>query len=125
MLAAILWSLAFAAAATTSTVLLGSRALTAGTIDLRRFIQIIFDWHFIIGAFFGLGARFLFILTNNAFLKIPHLAESATTITALINSAAIVFILIANYFILGERINTMQGVGVYLVLMGLFLISAR
>src|SRR3990167_1976436 len=116
------WSVLFSAASVASIVLLGSRDLISGTLTIDRIVRLLFDWRFVVGAGLGFAGRMFFIMTNNALLKIPALAPSSTTITALINSAAIVFVIVANYFFLHEKLNTLQGIGAFLILLGLFLV---
>ncbi|MFO0703056.1 MAG: hypothetical protein U0514_04365 [Candidatus Andersenbacteria bacterium] len=121
----ILWAVLFSAASVVSILLLGSRDFVNGTIDLPKIVRILFDWRFILGAGIAFVARMLFILTNNALTKIPHLADSSTTITTLINSAAIILVVVANHYVFSERLNAQQGVGAFLVLAGIFLLTVR
>ncbi|PIV85959.1 MAG: hypothetical protein COW50_04145 [Candidatus Moranbacteria bacterium CG17_big_fil_post_rev_8_21_14_2_50_41_107] len=56
-------------------------------------------------------------------MKIPELAQSSTTITMFITSIAMVFVIIANYYFLGERISLTQGIGAFVILFGIFIIT--
>jgi len=123
MLAVIFWTILFSLATVISITLTGSRALISGDFTLLRTIKMILDWHFIVGASFAFLARLFFILVNNSLLKIPHLAQSSTSITMFITSIALVFVLIANYYFLGERINLTQGIGAFVILFGIFIIT--
>ena len=87
-----------------------------------KVIKLLLDWHFILGAGFAFLARLSFILINNSLLKMPNLAGSSTTITAFITSIAMIFVIAANYLFLGERISVSQGVGAFLILVGIFII---
>lgn len=123
MLAVIFWTILFSIATVISITLTGSRALISGDFTFPRIITMIFDWHFIVGASFAFLARLFFIFVNNSLLKIPHLAQNSTSITMFITSIAIVFVLIANYYFLGERINLTQGIGAFIILFGIFIIT--
>ena len=123
MPAVIFWTILFSIATVISITLTGSRSLISGDLTLPKIIGMIFDWRFILGAGFAFMARLFFILVNNALLKIPHLAQSSTSITMFITSIAIVFVLIANYYFLGERLNVTQGIGAFIILFGIFIIT--
>jgi len=123
MLAVIFWTILFSLATVISITLTGSRALISGDFTLLRTIKMILDWHFIVGAGFAFLSRLFFIFINNALLKIPELAQSSTTITMFITSIAMVFVIIANYYFLGERINLTQGIGAFVILFGIFIIT--
>lgn len=120
----ILYTILFSLVTVISILLTGSRSfISGGDLTALKIIKMIFDWHFILGAGFAFLARLLFIMTNNALLKIPHLAGSSTTITMFITSLAMVFVIIANYYFLGERINITQGIGAFIILVGIFVIT--
>ncbi|HCJ45633.1 MAG TPA: hypothetical protein DHV33_01820 [Candidatus Moranbacteria bacterium] len=123
MLAVIFWTILFSLATVISITLTGSRALISGDFTLLRTIKMILDWHFIVGAGFAFLSRLFFIFINNALLKIPELAQSSTTITMFITSIAMVFVIIANYYFLGERISLTQGIGAFVILFGIFIIT--
>lgn len=117
------WAILFSVITAASITFLGSRDLISGHIDISRIIKIILDWRFILGATLAFGSRLLFIMTNNAIHKIPSLSESSTTITTLINSMAIILVIIANYYFLHEKISATQGIGAFMIIAGIFLIS--
>jgi drug/metabolite transporter (DMT)-like permease len=106
-----------------SILLLGSRAIIGSDMTVIRVIQILFSWQFILGAIFAFGSRLLFMLINSALYKMPSLSASSTTITTLITTSSLIFVMIANYFFLDERINLVQGVGALVIIAGIFLIT--
>jgi drug/metabolite transporter (DMT)-like permease len=61
------------------------------------------------------------MLINGKLLKIPSLSRNSTTITAFITSVAAIFMLIANYYFLGERISYQQLGGAILIIGGIWL----
>lgn len=120
----ILYTILFSAVTVISILLTGSRSFLTGTeLTPLKIIRMLLDWHFILGAGFAFMARLFFIMVNNSLLKIPHLAISSTTITTLITSVALVFVIIANHYFLGERINITQGIGAFIILVGIFVIT--
>ena len=123
MLNVILWSILFSIVTAASIVLLGSRDFVEGQMTFMRLAKILIDWKFIFGALLAFGARLLFVMTNNAIYKIPELAPSSTTITTLINSAAIILVIIANHYFLGEKLNTTQIFGAVLIFTGIFFVT--
>lgn len=124
MLSVIIYTILFSIATVISILLTGSRAfITGDALTPLKIFRMLIDWHFILGAGFAFIARLLFIMINNSLLKIPHLAGSSTTITMFITSASMIFVILANYFFLGERINLMQGVGAFVIIMGIFMIT--
>ena len=124
MLYVILYTILFSLVTVVSILLTGSRSfISGGELTLLKIVKMLFDWHFILGAIFAFMARLFFILINNQLLKIPELAGSSTTITAFITSIAMVFVVIANYYFLGEKISLTQGVGAFVILFGIFLIT--
>lgn len=124
MLQVAIYTLLFSLVTVVSILLTGSRSFISGSeMTPMSVAKMIFDWHFILGAGFAFAARLFFIMVNNSLLKIPELANSSTTITTFITSIAMVFVIIANYYFLGERINLTQGVGAFIILLGIFLIT--
>jgi drug/metabolite transporter (DMT)-like permease len=102
---------------------LGSRAIIGGDMTFMRIFQILFSWQFILGAIFAFGSRLVFMLINSALYKIPHLSASSTTITTLITTVSLIFVIIANYFFLHEKINPTQMMGALVIILGIFLIT--
>lgn len=122
MLNIALLTLLFSVTTVASITIIGSRDLIGGEIGLARLIRIIFDWRFIVGAAFAFASRIIFLLINSALYKMPHLSGASTTLTVFITSIATVFVIIANYFILGEKITFIQGLGAALILTGTFIV---
>ena len=125
MLDVVLWTVLFSVMTAASILLLGSRAIVSGNIDLPRLITIFFDWRFILGVAFAFGSRVCFLLVNNALLRVPGLDSGATTITAFITSIALVFVVAANYLFLDERLTTLQIVGAFIIIVGIIVMTAR
>lgn len=120
----ILYTILFSIVTVVSILLTGSRSfISGGELTPMKIIRMLVDWHFILGAGFAFLARLFFIMVNNSLLKIPHLAGSSTTITTLVTSVALVSVIIANYYFLGEKLNVTQGVGAFIILVGIFVIT--
>lgn len=124
MIDVIIWTATYSFATAISIVLLGQRDLISGNLfEPKNLIALLINWKFIVSMIFALVARASFVLTNNALLKIPHLATSSTTITTFITLFCLILVVIANAIFLKERINLTQGIGASLILFGIFLIS--
>lgn len=122
MLLVLFWTIIFSLSTAGATVLLGDRSLISGNLfDFRNFINLILNWKFVVSMIFAVVSRFSFIFINNSLLKIPLLAGNSTTITSFITAIAFVFIAVANYYFLGERINLTQGAGAFLILIGIWI----
>lgn len=122
----ILYTILFSLVTVVSILLTGSRSFINGSnLTPMGVLKMLIDWHFILGAGFAFAARLFFILINNSLLKIPELAGSSTTITTFITSIAMIFVVIANYYVLGEKINLTQGIGAFVILIGIFLITLK
>lgn len=120
----IIYTILFSLVTVISILLTGSRSfITGSNMSFMGIVRLLLDWHFILGAGFAFLARLFFILINNSLLKMPDLAGSSTTITAFITSIAMVFVILANYYFLGERLNVTQGVGAFIILIGIFMIT--
>jgi len=125
MLQVILYTVLFSAATVISILLLGSRTLIAGDMNVMRILQILISWQFIVGAFFAFAARLIFMMLNSVIYKIPELSASSTTLTTLITTVSLVFVIIANYFFLDEKITPIQIVGAVVIFIGIFLITTK
>lgn len=123
MLTVILLTIVFSVTTVISILLLGSRDIIAGNMTPLRIFQILLSWQFILGAFFAFFSRLAFMLINSALYKIPELSNSSTTITTLITTVSLIFVIIANYFFLNERINLIQGIGAVVIIIGIFMIT--
>ena len=115
----------FSIATVACILLLGSRAIIGGDMNFMRILQLLFSWQFILGAVFAFAARLIFMMINSALFKIPELSASSTTITTLITTVSLVFVIIANYFFLGERISSIQVIGAVVIFIGIFLMTTR
>lgn len=125
MLQIALYTILFSAATVISILLLGSRTLIAGDMNFMRILQILISWQFILGAFFAFAARLLFMMLNSVIYKIPELSASSTTLTTLITTVSLVFVIIANYFFLDEKISPIQIIGAIVIFIGIFLITTK
>lgn len=115
----------FSIATVISILLLGSRTIIAGDMNFMRILQILISWQFLLGAVFAFAARMIFMVLNSVIYKIPELSASSTTVTTLITTVSLVFVIIANYFFLDEKITTIQIVGAVIMFIGIFLITAK
>lgn len=119
MLLIILWILIYCVANTASIVLLGDRSLISGNLlNIDNIIRLIFNWKFILAMIFAVLTRVSFIMINNSLLKIPKLANASTSIATFATLLSLIFILIANYYFLNEKLNMQQAVGAFIVLVG-------
>jgi drug/metabolite transporter (DMT)-like permease len=123
MLSVIILTIGFSVTTVISILLLGSRAIIGTDMNALRIVQILFSWQFILGAIFAFGSRLLFMLINSTIYKIPELSASSTTLTTLITTVSLIFVMIANYFFLNERISLVQGIGAIVIFVGIFLIT--
>ena len=119
----VILTLLFSVTTVISILLLGSRTLLAGNMDVTRIFHILFSWQFIVGAVFAFGSRLIFMMINGTLYKMPQLSASSTTITTLITTISLVFVIIANYFFLNERISATQGLGALIIFLGIFLVT--
>ncbi|TCD02510.1 hypothetical protein [Pedobacter psychroterrae] len=119
MVLGIFWLLAFCITNTLSIVLLGDRSLISGNLlNADNILRLILNWKFILAMFFAVATRISFIMLNNSLLKIPRLAEASTSVATFATLLSLVFILVANYYFLNERLNMQQAVGAFIVLVG-------
>lgn len=125
MLQVILLTILFSIATVVSILLLGSRSIIGGDMNFMRILQILFSWQFLLGAVFAFLARLIFMILNSVIFKIPELSASSTTVTTLITTVSLIFVIIANYFFLGEKIGTMQIIGAVVIFIGIFLITTK
>jgi len=113
------WAIAFSIFSAISIVLLGNREIISGNLfSLEKVISILLNWRFIVSMVFALLTRVAFMLTNNAILKIPSLASSSTTVTSFITLLSLVFITVANYLFLSEKLTFIQGIGAVIIMIG-------
>ena len=120
MLLIIFWILIYCIANTLSIVLIGDRSLISGNLlNIDNMMRLIFNWKFILAMVFAVICRISFIMLNNALLKIPKLAGTSTTITTFATLLSLVFVLLANYFFLSEKLNLNQAIGAFIVVVGI------
>jgi drug/metabolite transporter (DMT)-like permease len=123
MLSVIILTVLFSITTVISILLLGSRSIISGNMDFSGVIHILFSWQFILGAVFAFMSRLIFMLINGALYKIPGLSSSSTTITTLITTVSLVFVIIANIIFLNERISPIQAMGAVIIFIGIFLVA--
>jgi drug/metabolite transporter (DMT)-like permease len=117
------WTIVFSLSTAVSIALLGDRSLISGNLfEMKNFVRLITHYKFILAVIFAVFARFSFIFINNSLLKVERLAGSSTTITAFVCSISFIFVVIANYIYLHERLNVQQGVGSLLILAGVWML---
>jgi len=119
MLLIIFWIFIYCIANTLSIVLLGDRSLISGNLlNLENITRLLFNWKFILAMVFAVFTRISFIMINNSLLKIPRLANSSTSIATFATLLSLIFILLANYYFLDEKLNLQQAIGAFIVLVG-------
>ncbi len=125
MLNIIILTVLFSAATVVSILLLGSRAIIGGDMTPARIVTLVFSWQFILGAVFAFTARLVFVVLNNAVYKVPSLSASSTSITTLITTMSLIFVVIANYIFLHERLTPQQIIGSTIIILGVLVISMK
>ncbi|MEI6265722.1 MAG: EamA family transporter [Sphingobacteriia bacterium] len=63
-------------------------------------------------------ARVSYVFLNNSFLKVPRLASISTTLTTFVTLISLLFIVLANYYFLDEKLNMQQMAGAGIILLG-------
>jgi drug/metabolite transporter (DMT)-like permease len=105
-----------------SIVLLGDKGLISNNLyKFNNVLLLITNWKFILSMSLAVLSRISFVLINNTLLKIPYLANTATTVSVFITLLSIIFILLANHFFLKETLNMKQAIGAVIVLTGVFI----
>jgi len=116
----IFWTIIFCLCNTFSIVLLGDRSLISGDLfHVENMIRLVLNWKFILAMALAVVTRISFIMLNNSLLKIPRLASVSTSICTFITLLSLIFILLANYFFLNEKLNLQQAIGAVIVLAGI------
>jgi len=119
----IIFTLFFCLATAGSIVLLGDRSLISGDLfSFKKLVTIALHWKFIVALFMAIIARLAFILINNNLLKIPKLANNSTTVATFITTIAYLFVIIANWLFLDERLSGTQLTGCSIILLGICLV---
>jgi len=120
MLLVAFWVFAFCITNAVSIVLMGDRSLISGNLlEMDTIIRLLLNWKFILAMIFAVFTRINFIMINNSLLKIPKLADASTTITTFATLLSLIFILLANYFFLNEKLNLQQALGAFIVFVGI------
>lgn len=122
MFAIIGWVILYSVVVATSILFLGNPSTILGQLNIKNLLGLLLDWRFLLGGVLALGARFIFVIINNLASKEPALAEAHLTITAVATTASVVFVIIINHFLLGDRLEVIQLIGIAIVLFGLFLV---
>lgn len=116
----IFWTIIFCLCNTFSIVLLGDRSLISGDLfHVENLLRLVLNWKFILAMALAVVTRISFIMLNNSLLKVPRLANVSTSICTFITLLSLIFILVANYFFLNEKLNLQQGIGAVIVLAGI------
>jgi drug/metabolite transporter (DMT)-like permease len=116
----IFWTIIFCLCNTFSIVLLGDRSLISGDLfHVENMVRLVLNWKFILAMALAVVTRISFIMLNNSLLKIPRLASVSTSICTFITLLSLIFILLANYFFLNEKLNLQQAIGAVIVLAGI------
>lgn len=115
----IFWTIIFCLCNTFSIVLLGDRSLISGDLlHVDNIVRLILNWKFILAMALAVITRISFIMLNNSLLK-TRLANVSTSICTFITLLSLIFILVANYFFLDEKLNLQQALGAVIVLAGI------
>lgn len=116
------WTLMFCICNATSIFLLGEKSLIKGSLNnWESIFRILFHWKFSASMLFAVISRASFIMINNSLLRDAKFVNSSTTVTSFISILSLVFIVLANYFFLGEMLNIKQVIGAGIILTGLFI----
>jgi drug/metabolite transporter (DMT)-like permease len=108
-----------------SIALLGDKKLLTNLNSVANVFSLIINWKFILSMTLAILSRILFMLINGTLLKIPYLANSATTITVFITLVSIIFIIVFNHYFLNEALNIRQAIGAIVVLTGVFILLSK
>ena len=118
------WLIVFCISIMISITLVGERSLISGNLlNLHNLFKLVTHWKFIVAMLFAIFSRLSFIMINNSLLKIPRLALASTTITTFATLISLVFVMIANYYYLGERFSFQQLAGAGVIVFGIILMA--
>lgn len=119
LLIILFWTLIYCLCNAFSIVLLGDRSLISGNLlELSAIIKLLFNWKFILAMTLAICARVSYVFLNNSFLKVPRLASISTTLTTFVTLISLLFIVLANYYFLDEKLNMQQMAGAGIILLG-------
>lgn len=117
-----IWLIIFSICNVVSITLIGDRNLISGNLlQVDKILKLLFNWKFIVALGFAVISRLSFIMINNSLLNIPKLSASSTSITTFATCLSLIFVLIANYYFLQERLSTTQIFGSGFILIGIIL----
>lgn len=115
----IFWTLVYCLSTAFSIVLMGDRNLISGNLfQSAAILKVLLNWKFILAMALAIFSRISFILLNNSFLKVPRLAAISTTLTTFITIISIIFVVVANYIFLQEKLTIQQMLGGAIILIG-------
>jgi drug/metabolite transporter (DMT)-like permease len=118
----IAWTLLYDLVVAFSILLLGNPSTILGTLTVKSLAMLLLDWRFMLGAILAVGARFMFVIINNLASKNPTLGGAHLSFTALASMSSVIMVLLVNHFVLGDRFEPMQLLGIGIVLIGFFII---
>jgi len=121
-LAIAVWTLIYSVVVAGSILLLGNPSTVLGHLTPKTLLLLLLDWRFLLGGVLAVGARFIFVIINNIAAKNANLSHAHLSITAVATTVSIVFVLIANHFLLHEQLRALQMVGAAVMMAGFFLI---
>jgi len=126
MLLTLALALAYCLATSISIVLLGDKKLIGNNLySPAGVLSLLTNWRFVVSMALAVLSRITFILINSTLLRIPNAANAATTISAFITLLSLVFIVAVNHYFLGEALNLRQGIGAFVVLVGVFIMLGK
>lgn len=118
-LSIIIWVIIYCFCNAFSIVLLGDRSLISGNLmSVPAIMKLLFNWKFIVAMALAVLARISYVFLNSSFLKVPKLAPIATTLTTFVTLISLVVIVLVNYWLLGEKLNTQKMIGGAIILFG-------
>jgi drug/metabolite transporter (DMT)-like permease len=119
LLIILFWTIVYCLCNAFSIVLLGDRSLISGNLlEWSAILKLLFNWKFILAMTLAVFARVSYVFLNNSFLKVPRLAGISTTLTTFVTLISLLFIVIANYYFLDEKLNMQQMAGAAIILLG-------
>lgn len=122
MLIIALWTLLYSIVVAASILLIGKPSTVLGQLSFKTLMLLLLDWRFLLGGILALAARFIFVIINNLASKNVAYKDSHLSIAALATIVSIIFVLFANYLILGEQLRPIQLIGASIIMVGVFLV---
>lgn len=118
----IVWVLIYSVVVAASILLIGKPDSILGNLNIVSLLKLLLDWRFLLGGMLALAARFIFVIINNLASKHESLSSAHLTVTAMATIVSILFVIVANYFLLGEQLRITQVIGAVLILTGVFFV---